>query len=50
MAAKRRKITVRVIADGVQLGNGRWAHNGDEVSVSASEAKKLVAAGLAERV
>jgi hypothetical protein len=50
MAAKRKKVTVRVIGDGVQLKNGRWAHNGDEVAVSRSEAKELLAEGKAERV
>jgi hypothetical protein len=48
MAAKRTKVMVRVVADGVQVGN-KWWHNGDVLTVTEKKARELLRAGTVEK-
>jgi hypothetical protein len=43
MAAK--KVTLQVIADAVQLDDGRSFYNGQQFTVNEAQAKKLLATG-----
>jgi hypothetical protein len=43
MAAKK-KVTVKVITDGIEVG-GKWWHNGEEFTVTEKKAKELLKTG-----
>jgi len=44
MGAKRTKVTLRVVADGIEVG-GRWHHNGMVFQVTERKAKELLKTG-----
>jgi hypothetical protein len=47
MAAK--KIELKVVGDAVQTKDGEWYYSQQTLSVSESEAKKLLESGLVEK-
>jgi hypothetical protein len=48
MSSKRTKVMVRVVADGIQVGN-KWWHNGDVLTVTEKKAKELLETGSVEK-
>jgi hypothetical protein len=45
MSPATKKVKLRVVGDAVQLNDGSWHHNGQELEVSEKEAKELLESG-----
>jgi hypothetical protein len=49
MGAKRTKVKLGVVADGIEVG-GKWFHNGQELTVTERKATQLLKTGAVEKV